>query len=138
MINNSKNDLITYLLNYAMKHGFSYTLVKADPRNPSVSFKDSKRMFINTNWINKDEIPFTIAHEIGHLMLGDQGIMYFSSFAGQNSEEKPADDFGLKLIYDYSCKMGDGFTEPIDFIQNYGIPHRMLNSAIKLFKECPE
>lgn len=132
------NDLSMYLLNYAMAHGISYALVKSEPSDPSLSFKSSNHMVINTHWKNQAEIPFIIAHEIGHLMLGDQGVMYYGSFAGQLSEERPADIFGLKLIYDYACQNGNDFEEPIDFLNAYGIPHRMLNAAATLFETDSE
>lgn len=132
------NDLSMYLLNYAMAHGIGYTLVKAEPNDPSVSFKSANYMVINTNWQKPAEVPFIIAHEIGHLMLGDHGVMYYGSFAGKLSEERPADLYGLKLIYDYACKQGEYFEEPIDFLNAYGIPHRMLNAAATLFETDSE
>lgn len=66
-------------------------------------------------------------------MLGDQGIMYYESFSGQNSEENSADLYSLNLIYNYSAKKGDCFQEPGTFIQNYGIPSRMMTATKKLF-----
>lgn len=122
IINQNREDLIEYLLNYAFKHGISYTLVQSEPDDPAISFKQERKMYINTNWRNSNEIPFIIGHEIGHLMLGDQGIMYYESFSGQNSEEHSADLYSLNLIYNYSAKKGDSFQEPGTFIQNYGIP----------------
>lgn len=136
MENQNKNDLINYLLNYAMDCGFGYELIHdTDPDDPSFSMKKRKRMAINMNWHNSDEIPFIIGHEIGHLILGEQGVKYYSSFSGQLSEEKPADLYSLNLIYDYSCNRGDGFTEPGLFMQAYGIPRRMEAATKKLFKE---
>lgn len=132
-INQNREDLIEYLLNFAFKHKIAYTLVQSEPDDPAVSFKQERKMYINTNWRNPDEIPFMIGHEIGHLMLGDQGVMYYGSFAGQNSEEHSADLYSLKLIYDYSSKNRDYFQEPATFIQSYGIPNRMMNAAQKLF-----
>lgn len=82
------NDLIEYLLNYAFDHGIGYKLVHADPYDPSLSLKNHNLMVINLNWHNQSELPFIIGHEIGHFILGDKGILYYSSFAGQNSEEK--------------------------------------------------
>ncbi|NRO50424.1 hypothetical protein [Lactobacillus helveticus] len=122
IINQNREDLIEYLLNCAFKHGISYTLVQSEPDDPAISFKQERKMYINTNWRNSNEIPFIIGHEIGHLMLGDQGIMYYESFSGQNSEEHSADLYSLNLIYNYSAKKGDSFQEPGTFIQNYGIP----------------
>ena len=100
MRNLGKEELIEYLLNYAFKQSLSYILVKGEPYDPALSFKNAHKMVINTNWYNPNELPFIIGHEIGHLMLGDSGIAYWPSFSGQNSEEEEADLFSLKIIYD--------------------------------------
>ena len=127
------NDLIEYLLNYAFDHGIGYKLVHADPYDPSLSLKNHNLMVINLNWHNQSELPFIIGHEIGHFILGDKGILYYSSFAGQNSEEKSADLYSLNLLYDYACRRGQYFEEPGQFLSAYGIPTRMAEAAKNLF-----
>ena len=124
MRNLGKEELIEYLLNYAFKQNLSYILVKGEPYDPALSFKNAHKMVINTNQHNHNVLTFIIGHEIGHLMLGDSGIAYWPSFSGQNSEEEEADLFSLKIIYDYSCKNGDYIQEPGTFMQNYGIPRK--------------
>ena len=119
------NDLIEYLLNYAFDCGIGYKLVHADPYDPSLSLKKHNLMVINLNWHNQSELPFIIGHEIGHFILGDKGILYYSSFAGQNSEEKSADLYSLNLLYDYACSRGQYFEEPGQFLAAYGIPSRL-------------
>lgn len=136
MENQNRNDLITYLLNYAMKCGYGYELIyDVNPYDPSFSMKKRKRMAINMNWHNQNEIPFIIGHEIGHLILGEQGVKYYKSYAGQVSEERPADLYSLDLIFDYACKNDQYFEEPGQFMQAYGIPHRMEAATRQLFKE---
>ena len=127
------NDLIEYLLNYAFDHGIGYKLVHADPYDPSLSLKKHNLMVINLNWHNQSELPFIIGHEIGHFILGDKGILYYSSFAGQNSEEKSADLYSLNLLYDYAYSRGQYFEEPGQFLSAYGIPSRMAEAAKNLF-----
>lgn len=128
------NDLIEYLLNYAFDCGIGYKLVHADPYDPSLSLKNHNLMVINLNWHNQSELPFIIGHEIGHFILGDKGILYYSSFAGQNSEEKSADLYSLNLLYDYACRRGQYFEEPGQFLSAYGIPSRMAKGAKNLFE----
>lgn len=130
----SMNDLIEYLLNYAFDHGIGYKLVHADPYDPSLSLKNHNLMVINLNWHNQSELPFIIGHEIGHFILGDKGILYYSSFAGQNSEEKSADLYALNLLYDYACSRGQYFEEPGQFLSAYGIPSRMAKATKNLFE----
>lgn len=132
--NQGRNELQEALLNYALKHDISFTLIKSHPYDPSISFKKIRRMYINTNWHNPNEIPFIIGHEIGHIMIGEQGIMYFDSFAGQCAEEKPADLYSLNWIYNYSKRKGDYFEEPGIFMQSYGIPWTMAHATKVLFE----
>lgn len=127
------NDLIEYLLNYAFDCGIGYKLVHADPYDPSLSLKKHNLMVINLNWHNQSELPFIIGHEIGHFILGDKGILYYSSFSGQNSEEKSADLYSLNLLYDYACRRGQYFEEPGQFMQMYGIPSKMAKATKDLF-----
>ena len=127
------NDLIEYLLNYAFDCGIGYKLVRADSYDPSLSLKKHNLMVINLNWHNQSELPFIIGHEIGHFILGDEGIMYYSSFSGQNSEEKSADLYSLNLLYDYACSRGQYFEEPGQFLSAYGIPSKMAEAAKDLF-----
>lgn len=128
------NELIEYLLNYTFDHGIGYKLVRADPYDPSLSLKKHNLMVINLNWHNQSELPFIIAHEIGHFILGDKGILYYSSFSGQNSEEKSADLYSLNLLYDYACSRGQYFEEPGQFLSAYGIPSRMTDATKNLFE----
>ncbi|WFD52966.1 IrrE N-terminal-like domain-containing protein [Lactobacillus phage P185] len=91
-------------------------------------------MVINLNWHNQSELPFIIGHEIGHFILGDKGVLYYSSFSGQNSEEKSADLYSLNLLYNYACSRGQYFEEPGQFLSAYGIPFRMTDATKELFK----
>lgn len=136
MNNQNRDDLIQYLLNFAFDHKIGYQLVNADPYNPSLSFKQHRYMIINLNWHNQNEVPFIIGHEIGHLMLGGDPIMYYGSFSAQNSEEKEADLYSLKLIYRFSDTQGDEFDSPHKFVQSYGIPSRMNKTANDIFKNA--
>ncbi|MBP2058942.1 Zn-dependent peptidase ImmA (M78 family) [Lactobacillus colini] len=130
----NKEELQDALLTFAKNHGISPVLISVDPYYPSVSLKQSRKIIINTNWHNESEIPFSIGHEIGHLMLDDRGVIYLKSFAGKCSEEKPADLYALKLIYDYSKNRGDYFEDPGTFMQCYGIPERMAEATKALFE----
>ena len=65
-----KNRLITYLFNYAFDNDIGYVFYKTNPRYPSLAWKWKREIAINMNWHNQDEVPFTIGHEIGHVMLG--------------------------------------------------------------------
>ena len=127
-------DLIKYLLKYAFDHGISCALIQREQSYQSVALPDKKLIVINQNSKNKFELPFIIGHEIGHIMNGNvNGAFYCGKPV--NSEERLADLYSLNLIYGYASNQFDTFDEPIQFIQQYGIPDRMLDDAYRLFEK---
>ena len=127
-------DLVKYLLKYAFDHGISCALIRREQTYQSVALPDKKLIVINQNCKNKFELPFIIGHEIGHIINGDvNGAFYCGKPI--NSEERLADLYSLNLIYGYASNQFDTFEEPIQFIQQYGIPDRMLDDAYRLFKK---
>ena len=127
-------DLVKYLLKYAFDHGISCALIRREQTYQSVALPDKKLIVINQNSKNKFELPFIIGHEIGHIMNGNvNGAFYCGKPV--NSEERLADLYSLNLIYGYASNQFDTFEEPVQFIQQYGIPDRMLEDTYQLFKK---
>ena len=127
-------DLIKYLLKYAFDHDISCALIRREQSYQSVALPDKKLIVINQNSKNKFELPFIIGHEIGHIMNGNvNGAFYCGKPV--NSEERLADLYSLNLIYGYASNQFDNFEEPVQFIQQYGIPDRMLDDAYRLFEK---
>lgn len=65
------NNLLKWLMNYALAHhiGVSFTH-ELPPYAPPTSFsKPGKLILMNGNWKPMTEIPYSLAHEIGHVML---------------------------------------------------------------------
>ena len=85
-------DLITYLFNYAFDNDIGYVFYKTNPRYPSLAWKWKREIAINMNWHNQDEVPFTIGHEIGHVMLGGPNTKQLCciAYGTQIEEEKDA------------------------------------------------
>lgn len=140
MVDNTdrENQLIEYLLNYAYEHNIGYVLFQADPHYPSITMKSKREIRINLNWHNHSpEVPFTIAHEIGHVMIDSPDMKQFDciGYGTQIEEESPADVFALHLLYKYSCLQEDGFYDPLSFLKAYGIPLRMIHEAYDMFAE---
>lgn len=131
--NENENELQETLVQFAIDHMISVTFLPAEPRVPAFSFKKDRQIIINANWYIPAEIPFTIGHEIGHVMIGEQGVKYFCTYAGLCSEEKDADLYSLKWIYNYAKKRGDHFSDPGIFMQSYGIPWRMTHAVKDIF-----
>lgn len=96
--------------------------------------KTRNLIIINTNWKNKSELPFIIGHEIAHLMDGDVGLSYYCGNA-LTSKEHHADLYSLNLIFDYATRQYDCFNEPSEFMRAYGIPVRMYDAVVELFRK---
>lgn len=128
------DDLITYLLQFAFDHGISCAFIWKSEAYQSVALPEKDLIVINQNCRNKQELPFVIGHEIGHIMKGDSGTAFYCN-KPINSEERLADLYSLNLIYDYASDQFDTFEEPIQFIYQYGIPIRMLDDATELYKK---
>ncbi|WEV40314.1 M48 family metalloprotease [Lactobacillus sp. ESL0681] len=127
------NDLIQFLFDFAFDQGFGIAQICKDEEYRSLADKTRNLIIINTNWKNRNELPFIIGHEIGHLMDGDTGI---SNYCGNalTSKERHADLYSLNLIFDYATIQYDSFEEPHDFMQQYGIPNRMFDDTVDLFR----
>ncbi|WP_404411660.1 ImmA/IrrE family metallo-endopeptidase [Lactiplantibacillus xiangfangensis] len=88
------------LLQHAYDHDIGYTLTrKLDSRTPSFAQCEKRRMFINMNWYNHDEIPFSIAHEMGHIENGDVGELYYSPGSFKSKYERAANLKALEMIF---------------------------------------
>lgn len=131
------NDLVMYLLNYALDHNISYELQKLPPYFESRAIPQADFIIINTNWHRANEVPFIIGHEIGHIMNHDN----IKKCQPQNASyplELAADKYSLNLIFKYTLKIDSMIQEPQTFIEQFGIPERMLIPAKELFKSNKE
>ena len=130
---NDVSNLIAWLYSYAFKHKIGVLQIFTKPEYSSLSDKSKRLIIININWKNKKELPFIIGHEIGHILAGESGL---SNYCGTplTPNERRADLFSLSLIFEYASNQYDSFDEPIQFIEQYGIPYRMLADTKALYK----
>ena len=92
------NDAVTYLMNLAMENNISVLFKNLSPITPPASSPINKRIFMNTNWHNSNDIPIQLAHELGHILNGDenQACLYYSP--SRNGIEGKANKTGIKLL----------------------------------------
>ncbi|MCT6889468.1 MAG: M48 family metalloprotease [Lactobacillus sp.] len=128
------DDILAYLFKHAFENKISCALIWKDVNYQSVALPDKKIIVINQNCKNKNELPFIVGHEIGHIMNGDSNAAFYCG-KPVNSEEHLADLYSLNLIYNYATTQYDSFSQPYIFLQQYGIPIRMLDDAYDLFKK---
>ncbi|VDG18733.1 ImmA/IrrE family metallo-endopeptidase [Lactobacillus plantarum subsp. plantarum] [Lactiplantibacillus mudanjiangensis] len=106
---NNFDDLMLSLLQYAYDHKISYTLTtKLDPYTPPVSKPENKMMIINMNWHCHEAIPFQTAHELGHIVNRDEGILYYSPGSFKHRFERAASLKALDIILPMYIAYGDG------------------------------
>ena len=121
------DDVISYLLNYAFENDIGFIKSnRSDSSWPSVSIPERNIIFINMNWANQNEIPFIIAHEIGHMINLDSCHLYNTTNASMLKIERNADVFAIGLLVKY-CKDYDiEFEDPSIFIQQFSIPSDLM------------
>lgn len=110
------NELLTYLINYAFDRGISTKLTDELPALvPHSASAKRKSILINLNYGNRKELPFAVAHEIGHVMDGDSGIRYYKSPTIHNKAEYRASTYAVNLLINY-CQLQDiNCSNPVRF-----------------------
>lgn len=128
------NDLMEWLGNYAFNHNIGYILTHMlAPDMPSTSYGEERLTIINMEWQNKEEVPFSFAHEIGHILNGDKGINKYSSETVSTKEEYHANITALQLLIEYCHNNDIEITNPITFCEKFGIPANLeYIAALKL------
>ena len=130
------DEVIEYLLNFALKHGFSFVLTdKLKSSTPSCADPSHNKIIINTNWQNKNELPFQIAHEIGHMINNDKGILYYTSFASHSKIEHSANVKAIELLFNYSVSVDEVASNYNDFMEYYGIPATLESDVRQRYAE---
>lgn len=125
-------NVLDWILSYCKKHQIT---VDFQEKYPTCSIVESEYILINTQQIKKEQYPFAIAHEIGHINSEDSGTYYFASVFNTYSEEHDADVFGVKLLYRY-CEDNDiCIDNPQTFIDQFGIPQSLLRAARKVINK---
>ena len=130
----ARNNVIKWLMNKALDHGvgvvFTYVAKKDDP---SESFPEYNVAVINANYMNIDEIPFIIGHEIGHLMLNHSKKKFYASPANRIRMERAANEFSLDLLTEYCDLHEIYFYNALTFAEAFGIPkscYYLLDEAL--------
>lgn len=132
--------IIIKLMQYAYDHDINVILTGSlGSHTPSASRPDSNTIVVNTNWHEKKEIPFQMAHELGHVINHDEGILYYSSFSNKSSYERAANMTGLDILIPiYIDITGYSYNNVFPFMNQFGIPYRLQDDVLNKFKQCIE
>lgn len=127
------NDAITWLCAYAFDRNINVTLDKLSFSTDVPSCMFGRSIIINTNWKNQNELPFIIAHEIGHVLNEDEGKLYYSTSTAHSKFETAANERAIDLLLEY-CDHEDFLPNNyIDFMELYGIPRYVEEKVKKCF-----
>ncbi|WP_390404471.1 ImmA/IrrE family metallo-endopeptidase [Lacticaseibacillus jixiensis] len=83
-------------------------------------------MLINMNWHNQQQVPYSIAHEIGHVQNGDAGVLYSTPM--KSRLESSADRFEVGLLVPiYHENIDREFVNTRRFMDSLHIPDCLEN-----------
>lgn len=120
-----RDELIQFLYDYTYQHYIGLDYGPYKPTLHSCAIPEQRRIIVNSNWENQNEVPFSFAHEIGHIMNGDTGIRYYDSGTINSKSEYHANIFGIKLLLSFCNEHDIHFTNPVKFCEHFGVPFKL-------------
>lgn len=120
-----RDELMQFLIDFAWFHNIGLEIGSFGHSFRSYAIPASRLVIVNTNWQNKNEVPFSFAHELGHIMNGDTGIRYYDSGTINSKSEYHANEFGIKLLLRFCDEHDISFNNPIEFCEYFGIPMKL-------------
>lgn len=125
------DSLIRFLEKYAQNHGIEFAYGEDEPDITFSCVKcPEKVVIINPSWNHPTQIPFAIAHEIGHLIHDDFISHVQGAPAASTKMEWEATEFAIGLISYFAYKNGYQFDSIYTFARAFGIPFRYLEHQI--------
>lgn len=116
--------LMQYLMNYAMFDchiGVEFTN-KLPSYAPSVSYnKPGKLIIMNANWLHPTQIPFQLAHEIGHVLHENEAYFNLNDKTKYSGEARE-NIFAIKLLQRYCTENEFNFSSIYQFARCFGVP----------------
>lgn len=117
-----KDDLMQFLMDFAWSHNIGVEIGKFRPDFRARTLPEYRLVIINTNWHNQAEVPFSFAHELGHVINNDTGIRYYDSETIKDKSEHQANIFGIDLLIKFCEAQGLFFNNSLTFCETFGIP----------------
>lgn len=122
------NNLVTWLMNYALDHNISCIFNKLNADIPSCAIPDKRTIIINTNG-DANTLPFTIAHEIAHVLDDDTGILYYQSYSSHMKFEHAANKKAIAILMQYCQENNIALESYIAFAERFGIPGTLFDTV---------
>lgn len=130
--------IITDLLNYAMDNNITLMITRElSPYTPSAVDTQRRSIVFNVNWYNKKQLAFSLAHEIGHILNGDNSLepLYFTP--NKVKLEHGANVLAIKTLIPYYLEGKEkSHIRAYDFMEGFGIPAYLEDVVINELNEC--
>lgn len=128
------NEYIVSFINYCYENHITFTSSdEFDPFTPSQAYPALRQIIINTNWYDHIQIPYTIAHEIGHVQNNDAGVLYFTPT--KTRFESAADRYAVRLLVPmYHSDVEPEFANVHRFMSALHIPACMEEYSSKMIE----
>lgn len=106
-----------------------------DQYTPPAASTKYNCIVMNSNWHDKKEIPFQLAHEISHILNHDNCIaFYHASYSSKERMEREANLGAIQLLLPIFRDMGYE-NNPVTFMKAFNIPGYLLDNVIKIMKK---
>ena len=124
------DEVIDWLLAYCRHHGITVVTCCEWPHDwPSQANPKERLVLYNPNWQPVNERPFTLAHEIGHIIDQDPPA-YACEYVSVGEEyESSGNRTAISLLLQYSRTHGWYFQTPEALMQTFGIPQSFIVDA---------
>lgn len=102
------------------------------PYTPPTALPGKRRIVMNPNWHNKQEIPFQLAHEMAHIINSDDTnwIRYYQgTYSGESKLEYSTNKTAIRILLSY-FEVEDIVYNPTTFMECFAIPSH-LESAVR-------
>ncbi|CAJ1187225.1 hypothetical protein CPR19092_LGOLGGFK_01047 [Companilactobacillus paralimentarius] len=129
----TNNEIKPYLMNIALDNNISVVFFDTlDPYTPPATDIEARCIAMNSRWHNKSEIPFQLAHELGHILSGQQStkILYFTPY--KYGMELEANEYAISLLL--PMYLEDKNKEDINvhrFMDTFSIPYHLEDVVIQ-------
>lgn len=121
------------LLNYALDNKISFKLTSSlSSDTPSAALVSARMIVINLSYKDPQQLPFQVAHEIGHIMCDDNSdsVLYFTPT--KSKTEFKANDFAIRLLVKLFIEDEEkNHTNLYGFMNFFKIPYHLENIVSK-------
>lgn len=121
---------MTWLLNYAFDNNITCIFNNSKSDMPSCAIPANRTIIVNTNYSDKRELPFMIAHEIAHVLDEDTGILYYTkNNTPYLKAEYNANQKAINILLKYCKENNIFFDNYINFVDTFGIPYFLTDTV---------